>query len=323
MKTNHPVAEISSVLQASRRVLIISHTSPDPDAYGSSCGLALILRNGGKEVVCLNESGASERLSFIPGVTDTRSQIPSEEFDLICVLDCGEIKRVGDSLVEFVRGIHPVLNIDHHISNDLFGDMNYVIPDASSTSELIYDLALSAGLALTPDAATALYFGISGDTGSFRYSNTTAKVFATAEALVRAGARPGEISQALYSRNSKVSVQIQAAALSAMRFSAQDRCVWITVPRALADQFGATREDTEGLVERGRDIQGVVISVFMREEDGVWKVSMRSKDSRYNLSTLAGTFGGGGHAMAAAFRWRGSREDLAAQLEAAIDGLLA
>lgn len=322
MKTNHPLVEIAALLNSSRKILIISHTSPDPDAYGSSCGLALALRKAGKDVVCLNESGVSERLIFIPGVSDVVTTVPADTFDAVCVLDCGEIKRVGDSLVEYVRQVHPLVNIDHHISNDLFGDLNYVVPTASSTSELVYDLLDSAGLPPCSDSATALYYGISGDTGSFRYTNTTAKVFATAQALVQAGASPGEIAKSLYSTNSRVSVQVQAAALSAMEFTQDGRCVWITVPQELAQRFGAVRDDTEGLVERGRDIQGVVISVFMREEEGLWKVSMRSKDARYNLSELAAKFGGGGHAMAAAFRWKRSFQELEGQLRKAISELL-
>lgn len=322
MKMNHPLAEVATILRTSQKILIISHTNPDPDAYGSSCGLALALLSAGKEVICLNESGVSERLSFIPGVSKTVSTVPPGTFDLVCVLDCGEIKRVGDALVEYVRQVHPVLNIDHHISNDLFGDINYVVPDASSTSELIFDLLIAAEMVITAEAATALYFGLSGDTGSFRYANTTAKVLGTAKALVEAGAVPGEIAKALYSGNSRTSVQIQAAALGQMEFTDGDRCVWIVVPQALAERYGAVREDTEGLVERGRDIQGVVISVFMREEESVWKVSMRSKDSRYNLSTLAQKFGGGGHAMAAAFRWKGAFERLQSELRIAISELL-
>lgn len=322
MKMNQSISEIAEILQRSKRILIISHTSPDPDAYGSSGGLALTLRQAGKEVVCLNESGALPRLSFIPGVANNNSAVPEGTFDLICVLDCGEIKRVGDSLVGFVQACHPLLNIDHHISNDLFGDHNYVVTDASSTSELIFDIVSAAGFSIPSEAATALYFGISGDTGSFRYSNTTAKVFATAQALVQAGALPGEIAKSLYSTNTRASVQIQSAALAQMEFTAEGKCVWIRVPKSLAETYQADREDTEGLVERGRDIQGVVISVFMRQEDDLWKVSMRSKDARYNLSTLAAKFGGGGHAMAAAFRWKRSFEELQVNLRVAIDELL-
>lgn len=318
VKKNNSITDISEALNRCSRVLVISHTSPDPDAYGSSSGLALSLRQAGKEVLMLNESGVSERLSFIPGVRETLSAIPEAPFDLVCVVDCGELKRVGDSLLESVRSLHPLLNIDHHISNDLFGDLNYVVSDASSTSELVYDLLLGAGISIPADAARALYAGISGDTGSFRYSNTTGKVFTTAAGLVERGADPGVAAQNLYSKNSRASVRVQAEALSAMEFIFEGRCSWIVVPAQMAERCGAAKEDTEGLVERGRDIEGVTISVFIREEDGIWKVSMRSREARYNVSKVASRFGGGGHIMAAAFRWKSSYEELEMNLRQAL-----
>ncbi len=318
VKTNNTISEIAAALNASGSVLIVSHTSPDPDAYGSAAGLGLTLRQAGKRVVFLNESGASDRLSFIPAVNETVSALPSQKFDLICIVDCGELKRVGDSLLEPLRGLHPTLNIDHHISNDRFGDSNYVISDASSTSELVFDLLCAADLAIPADAATALYAGISGDTGSFRYSNTTQKVFETAAGLVERGANAGVIAQNLYSKNSRASVRVQAEALSAMEFLFGDRCAWIVVPAELAAKHGATKEDTEGLVERGRDIEGVIISVFIREEEGIWKVSMRSRDARFNVSNVAAQFGGGGHIMAAAFRWRRGYDELEKSLRQSI-----
>ena len=321
MKTNLLIHEVAAQLKAAQKILIISHMSPDADAYGSSCGLALALRAAGKQVVCLNESGVSERLSFIPGAALTVSLPPTEIFDLYCIVDCGELKRVGDSLKEHVSGLHPLLNIDHHISNDFFADMNYVVPEASSTSELIFLILREADLPLSADVASALFTGITGDTGSFRYASTTAQVFSVAEALVKAGARPDLISQNLYSRVRRQSVQVSAAAMSAMDFFADGRCAWIVIPRELAERYGAEREDTEGLVERGRDIEGVMISAFLREEAGVWKVSLRSKDSKYNVSQIASRFGGGGHTMAAAFRWKQSFEELSEKLRSELIAL--
>jgi bifunctional oligoribonuclease and PAP phosphatase NrnA len=321
MKMSNQISKIASLLKSSQKILIISHTSPDADAYGSSCGLALALRSLGKFVVCINESGVSERLNFIPGVALTLKELPAETFDLTCVVDCGELKRVGDTFIDYVSKLHPLINIDHHISNDLFGDFNYVITDASSTSELIYNLVQEMAVPLTSDAASALYTGILGDTGSFRYSNTTERVFATAQALVKAGAQPGVLSQALFSRNTRASVQVQAAALSSMEFYCEGRCAWIVVPKELSELYKAEREDTEGLVERGRDIDGVIVSVFIREEDQLWKVSMRSKESRYNVSQIASSFGGGGHVMAAAFRWNQDYKELASALKAKIEQL--
>jgi phosphoesterase RecJ-like protein len=327
MKTNLTALDVANRLKQAHSILIVSHVNPDADAFGSSCGLALALRELGKQVVVINESGMTDRLEFIPGTALVQSDFPTgsgspETYDLHCIVDCGDLKRVGDTFVEKIRTLSPLLNIDHHISNTHYGHQNFVVTEACSTSELIFRILDAGSIKISPPVATALFAGISGDTGSFRYSNTTAAVFATAQRLVEAGAEPGFVASQLYSRVRRASMLVSSAALGEAEFFAEGRLAWIEVPQSLADRFGAVREDTEGVVERGRDIEGVAIACFLREEGDIWKVSMRSRHEYHNVSNIAQVFGGGGHAMAAAFRWRGTHADLKVQLRGALEQLL-
>jgi len=299
------------------RFVVISHYNPDADAFGSSCALSLLLERLGKEVVCVNETGALSRYMFIPRVDSIVRKMPDDHHggmtpDAIVVCDCGSLHRVGESLFEKVNAIAPMLNIDHHSSNDLFGTHTYVCPEASSTSELVFDVivALKDETLLTPEIATALYAGIVGDTGSFRYQSTSAHTFEVATRLVNAGASPSMVASALFSSNTIASVKLQSAALTDLTLHADGKVAEVVVTTDMLHKYNATQDDTDPLVERARDIEGVEISALIRQDHDIWRVSLRSRTPRYDVSTIASHFGGGGHKCAAAFRWRRSFEEL-------------
>jgi phosphoesterase RecJ-like protein len=271
------------------------------------------LAAAGKSVEVINENGAVEKLSFIPGVREVVSSSRSSP-ELLIVCDCGDIGRVGDSLVPFVKVFPRVINLDHHTSNDFFGTINLVDETASSSSELVVRLIAALGAPIPADAASALFAGLSADTGSFKYSSTSASTFDVAAALVRAGAVPVKVSEHLYSSASLAGVRVHARVMSELRLFENNTVCLLTVPKALVDELGASPEDSEGLVEKGRDIEGVRVSALLRWVDGIWRVSMRSRSAVWNVSELAQEFGGGGHKVAAAFRWKRSQEELEAAL---------
>jgi phosphoesterase RecJ-like protein len=305
--------EAVAAITSAQRIAVLSHYNPDPDAYGSSCGLARTLHAAGKAVEVINENGAVQKLEFIPGV---KSVVPTSGIlpELLIVCDCGDIGRVGDSLVPFVKNFPHVINLDHHTSNDFFGSINLVDETASSSSELVVRLITALGLPIPPDAASALFAGLSADTGSFKYSSTSASTFDVAAALVRAGAVPVKVSEHLYSSASLAGVRVHARVMSDLRLYENNTVCVLAVPKSLVDELGASPEDSEGLVEKGRDIEGVRISALLRWVDGIWRVSMRSRNAVWNVSELAQEFGGGGHKVAAAFRWKRSQEELEAAL---------
>lgn len=309
--------QFAQKLLTHERFIVISHYNPDADAFGSSCALSLLLEKLNKEVVCVNETGVVARYTFIPGVERVVRKIPElhqdgTPLDAIVVADCGSLHRVGESLLERVMSIPTMFNVDHHSSNDLFGHHTYVCPEASSTSELVYDViaSLQDDTLLTPEIASALFAGIVGDTGSFRYQSTSAHTFGVATRLVNAGASPSRVAAALFSSNTLASVKLQSAALSQLKLHAGGKVAEVVVTTEMLHQHQASQDDTDPLVERARDIEGVEISALIRQDHDIWRVSLRSRTSDYDVSKVASLFGGGGHKCAAAFRWRRSFDEL-------------
>lgn len=299
-----PLSVLAQAIHAAQSIVVLSHYNPDADAYGSSCGLGLALRGLGKKVVLVNENGVLSRYEFIPGVGEVQSSFPEGAWDLLITCDCGDRKRIGESLKDGVSIFPRVVNIDHHASNDLFGHLNYVVDSASSTSEIVFDLLMELKVEVSSDVALCLFAGISADTGSFRYASTSAKTFDVAEKLVQAGALPAKVSQALYGSDSLALVKLQADAVNRMELTAGGKISVIAVTQEMFSAHGALPEDADSLVERGRDIVGVEIAVLLKQDVDLWRVSLRSKRPVLDVSEVAQIFGGGGHKMAAGFRWR-------------------
>lgn len=305
---------IAKVLKDAQRIVVMSHVNPDPDAHGSSAALALALRSMGKTVALVNDSGLSQRFSWIPGVKDVVTSIPQGNWDVLVCCDCGDAKRVGDKLKEVLLSHPCVVNIDHHASNDNFGLHNLVVPTASSTCEVILDLVAALGCKLSKDIATCIYTGVSSDTGSFRYSSTSANVFAVAQRVVEAGADPYFIAQNLYSRASLGSLKLQSEALAQLKLEAKGRIAMTTVTYAMLKSSGAEKEDADVLVDVIRDIEGVQVAILFKEDAGFWRLSLRSRVPEVDVAEVAGLFGGGGHKAAAGLRWRRGLPELLPQL---------
>jgi phosphoesterase RecJ-like protein len=315
-------------IQRADKVVIICHSSPDADAYGSMCGLGLGLEQLGKDVVFVNEQGSLVRYAAIPGVTRVVSQPPkAEEGRLVIVCDCAAEQRVGDTLVGWLMSQPERINIDHHYSNTLFGTTNVVVESASSTCEIIFSLlrALedrSSGTAFTPEVSSALLSGIAADTGNFRFESVTAQTFATAGELVRRGARPAWVAQNTFPRPSLGIVKMQAEAMSNLALLCEGRYARVIVTTEMLNRFGADVSDTDPLVERARDISGVLASALLKQDGEIWRVSLRSQGSHIDVSSVAAQFGGGGHRPAAAFRWRRGIDELLGELDQKMEALV-
>lgn len=292
---------IREALDAAKKIVVVSHMNPDADAYGASLGMFHALTELGKTTVCLNESGAIERYAFIPGVKDVQQSIKGD-WDLLIVCDCGTFARVGDSVKASLLKIPVSINLDHHVSNDLFGTHNLIMDSASSTAEIVFDLLMEWKGKVSDKVAMCLLAGIVGDTGSFRYSSTTARTFLVAHDLCLAGASPSIVSNGLYGSTTLSSVLLQAEALTKLTMHFDNRVGEVVVPNEMVEKYKATLDDTDGLVERVRDIAGICIAVSIRQDKGIWRVSLRSSTPAYNVSDVAASFGGGGHRQAAAFR---------------------
>jgi len=303
--TKNNLSEIAKLLSGFEKLITISHFNPDPDALSSSSALALGLQQCGKETVVVNANGSHSRFGFIPGVEAIQKEFPSGSWDAVVVCDCADISRVGEDLLPFVQASGLVINIDHHISNTFYGNYNLVWPEASSTAEIINELLAEMKIEVTPVIANALLAGMMHDTGSFRFSSVSPRTFEIAASLLRKGAELHQLADNIFGERSLASVKLQAEALSNLTLHCQSKVVEVLVTEEMFKQHQAAFEDCEYLVEAARDIEGVVASAFIRVDYGEkWKVSLRSSDSRCNVSDVALEFGGGGHKQAAAFRCR-------------------
>ena len=305
-------ATFQLVLEAIKKydsIAIVSHYNPDADAYGSSLGLGRALSLAGKKVTVYNETGVVERYAKLPELNQklnpalkpVEKSLPlSAPFIIAC--DCGALKRVGDSQVAAIQSAQLVVNIDHHVSNEMFGGINLVVETASSTSEVIFELLTLGDFPIDAEVASLLMAGIIGDTGSFRYSATSARTFEIGAELVRKGAKPYQLYKDLYASPCVSAVRLQSEAISKVETFFNDGYAEIVVPEEMIVRHGAVLDDTDGLAERARDINGVKVGASIRQDGNLWRVSLRSVDEKYNVSTLAQSFGGGGHRQAAAFR---------------------
>lgn len=321
--------QILGKLAEAQRIIVVSHTNPDADAYGSSCGLAWGLKALGKNAVVYNDHGFVPRYRVIPGASEVeKGAWPAlTAQDLVVACDCGAAERVGDQLVRNLNDSPFVINIDHHASNSRFGSLNLVVEEASSTSELIYDVlkgleALEGRSDLiSREAAECLLSGIIGDTGSFRYPSTTAKTFLVAHELMLRGAKPGPLTQELYANQSLVALRLQSEALGAVSVHSNGFAE-VVVTQEMLQRNGADILDAESLAERARDIEGVKVSALYKQDVDLWRVSLRARQGVADVSLVAQTFGGGGHKAAAAFRWRKDFETLQRSLREAIANLI-
>ncbi len=302
------IPQIAEIIKKGRTFLVTSHMRLDGDAVGSELALYEALRGLGKGVVVYNQDRTPQMYSFLPDAEVIVNRLGSVDgFDAVFVLDCSEIERTGDEAPR-IAGIRQIINIDHHISNDRYGNLTLTDPDASSTGEMIFRLVDGMGLEITREMATNLYTAILTDTGAFRYSNTGPQTFAVAGRLLEKGADPACIAQMVYETFPAVKIRLLSRALSTLEFDWQGRIAAITVSKRMLDEAGAQWEHTEGFVEFPRSIEGVQVAVFFSEiAEDFFKVSLRSK-GRFNVEEVARQFGGGGHINAAACRIQGDSD---------------
>lgn len=306
--------ETADCLLKATRIAVVSHASPDSDAYGSQVALALALRSLGKEPVVINETEQSSRHSQLVLFNDWRTAPPECDYDLLVTCDCGDLHRVGKSLLAWVNQQKIIVNIDHHISNSMFGGYNLVVTQVSSTCEIVFELLKYLAVRLTPEIATCLYAGIAGDTGYFKYSSTSERTFHIAGELVAAGARPEYVAEVLTSNIPIGVLRLQGEVYDQLQFQHDGRCAVAVIDEQLFSRHQVDPEEMGDFVSSIRDIAGVVVAVLIRREGGLWKVSCRSSQPKYNVSQLASEFGGGGHVMAAGFRWSGDLDQLLERL---------
>jgi len=281
-------------------VAIIGHVRPDGDCIGSQVAVARCLRAMGFDAVCYNHHKVPDNCASFVGDTPFFMDENGVEKNRIAIsVDCADHRRLGPVLQEAFPEVY--LNVDHHISNALYAEHNIIAGEASATGEILGGIFLDNNLPMDAVTAQALYVGIATDTGQFRFSSTTRDTFEISCHLMEKGADPASAAMELYERESPAKLALLQRFLASFRYICEGRaCIGIIDSNAWAET-GATKEDTEGLVDYARSIEGVEIGVLLEEHDGMLKGSFRAKNPVHRVDKLAVQFNGGGHACAAGF----------------------
>ena len=311
-----PAALVETLSGRGGRILLLGHVHPDADVLGTLFALGLALERSGWSPTFAGPHPVPDVLAFLPG--SDRYEVWSHaaaQFPVIVLTDCPNHART-EGLLEQARGPESrVLNIDHHPDNRRYGSLDWIDPEAAATGEMVHELIGALGLPVTPDIALNLFTAIHTDTGSFRYSNTTARTFRIAAALTRAGADPALVSDRLYQRRAAGSLNELGAVLRRVAVSEDGRVAWLTVPRGLVSDAFVSAED---LVSYPRSLDGVRVAMLLREDaPGTVKVSLRAKGD-VAVNRIAGRFGGGGHENAAGCTVPGDLDDVARTMLAAV-----
>ncbi len=285
-------------IKKSKNIYLASHINPDGDNIGSLLSLGMALKKLNKKVSIVKVDDIPRDYEFLPGLDLFIEPNISEPIDLFISLDSSDLERLGIGK-EIALKANKIINIDHHVTNDNFGNINIVDPLASATGELVYDLITKLDVEIDSHIATCIYVAISSDTGSFMYDNTTRKTHLIAADLLDKGINKNEIIVNLYQSKSMGKTKLFIKALNSLEMYCNKRVGIITVTQEMLNECNTKMEDTEGIISFVRDIEGIEIACILKEfkEDEV-KLSLRSK-SIVDVSQICLIFNGGGHSRAA------------------------
>ena len=296
---------LKELLEGKQSVALGGHVRPDGDCVGSTMGLYLYLKENFPQIETdLYLESVPEAYSMIRHTDEVKSELPEGKiYDLFICMDCGDLQRLGFSQKLFIESKQTAC-IDHHVSNEAFADVNYIVPDASSTSELVYNLLDYDKMSL--ETAEALYMGIAHDTGIFRYSCTSPETMEAAAQLMRKGVDTAKITDRTYYEKTYVQNQILGRALLESVLFYDGKCIFTTVTMDEMEFYGVTGRELGGIVEQLRLTDGVEVAIFLYQTgEEEYKVSLRSK-KKIDVAAIATQFGGGGHVRAAGYTAKGS-----------------
>jgi phosphoesterase RecJ-like protein len=282
---------------ASDEIFIASHVNPDGDNIGSIIALGLALKKLKKNVRVIKTDEIPTDYLFLPFI-DIIQPYEASDIDLLIVLDCGDIDRLG-KYKSLLNKAKTIINIDHHISNTKFGTLNIVDDKAAATGELIYDLLKNMSIEIDKDIATCLYAAISTDTGSFMYDSVTSRTHKIIASLIETGIDKSNINIKLYQSRSIERTNLFIKSFSTLKTYHNNRIAVVKVTQSMLNKSNAKMEDTEGIISFIRDIDTVEVACLLKEyKENEIKVSLRSKRT-VDVSKICSKFNGGGHIRAA------------------------
>ena len=320
-------AEFAGLLASltGRKIAVVGHARPDGDCIGAQVSLARVLAVRGFDVICVNADPVPRRLLFlVKGMKFFRTDdvVRSREDRAAIFVDCADHARCGERLQEHYSA--PVATIDHHLSNVGYASANLVDSGSAATCEILAGVFFDNNLPVDAQAAQALFTGILTDTGQFRFSSTSRRCFVLAGELVARGAKPTEAGYELYERETAGKLKLLQHYLASLKLECGGRvCIGTLAPGAF-EETGSNSEDTEGLVDYARSIEGVEIGALVEQRsDGTVKASLRAKEPALRVDQVAAEFGGGGHACAAGLNLKTGTENFYARLVAVLAQRLA
>ncbi len=300
-----PWTDVVSQLESSQKVVFGTHASPDGDALGSELGLGRFLKSRGKDVRIINTGGVTRSLAWLPQKGEVEEYLPAVHdaviaaADSIVVVDISNWERLGAMFQPVMASKAVRIDLDHHPVLSCPADLSINDTSAAAVGEIVHALIGKMGGGMTQEVAYPLYVSLLTDTGSFKYSNTTVLTHRLAGDMIGLGVKPYDVYTRVYEGAPICRLRLMGEALGRLKVEPGAQLAWIALPRAAYVASGAREEDSEGIIDQVRSLEGVEVAILFKEvEPGVVKVSMRSK-AVADVNAVARHFGGGGHARAA------------------------
>jgi len=309
---------LKPLLETHQRIDIFTHVRPDGDAIGSSLALQAALTGAGKKARVFCPDVVPAKYSFLPGAESIKAHYTplDGQSALAVTLDCSDLNRLSymkENVLEFDK----LINIDHHVTNEFFGHHNLVDHNAAATAEILFKLLKKEGFLLTAEISLCLYVGVSTDTGSFKYENTTAETLYMGGELVANGVDP-TVGYRVLDEYPLSTLLLLRDALTTLQMNDEKTVAWMQVTEKMIRRNGALPEELDGFVNYLRNIQSVDVAVlFFHKDNGETKVGFRSKKT--DVAVIASHFGGGGHPRAAGCTLTGDYNKLTKKVLARIE----
>lgn len=307
-----------------KRFLITAHVNLEGDSLGSQLAVKELVEGLGKEAFILDADEVPDHYKFLPRTNEVSNDIAKKtDFDAALILDCPTLKRIGKVRRVLTKDKF-IINIDHHISNEKFGDVNWVDPNASSAGEMVYRLFKEMKRPLTKEIALSLYIAILTDTGSFNYDNTSSITHEIAGELLGYGLEPASVSENVYERRSLSDIKLLGLVLASLEVNKKGNVAFAEITTKMLRATGADISKAEGLVNYARSIEGVKVAILFREEpkdNQKVHVSFRSKGD-IDVNKIASNFGGGGHVRAAGCIVEGKLAEVEKRVVAKVEAVL-
>ena len=283
-------------IKKANSIVILTHENPDGDAIGSSLAVYMGLKAINKDVELIVPE-LPRVFNFLPCANEIRKEGSRENYDLAIALDCASMKMLNGWAHYFENAKSKVV-IDHHGTNTMYGDHNFVNPDSPACAQVLITIFKTFDMEITNDVGTCLLTGIITDTGGFQYQSTTPETFEFASELLKSGVNVSDIYKRVMETKTRANFELRKRTLDRMEFFEDGKIAFTYITMKDLEDTNAEPGDHEGIVNEGRAIEGVEVSIFLRETDKGFKASLRSNDY-VNVSDVCMFFGGGGHLRAA------------------------